>query len=449
MTIELIRRFTAPVPRYTSYPTAPHFHAGVDAGTYAGWLAAIGAEDTLSLYIHVPFCDRLCWFCGCHTKQTLRYEPVAAYCRALEAEIATVSRHLGGRGRVVALHFGGGSPTMLRPDDIARLGEALHEGFRFAPDAEISLEIDPSDMDAPRLDAWADFGVTRASFGVQDFDARVQAAINREQSFGQTRDAVEGFRARGVSSINLDVLYGLPHQTEASLSATIAQVVALAPSRVALFGYAHVPWMKPHQRLIPDDALPDSEARFHQAGLSARLLVEAGFTAIGMDHFAHPDDPLARAAAAGNLHRNFQGYTTDEADALIGLGASSIGRLPQGYIQNTVPTGEYSRSVLQGELPVARGFALGEEDRALAQVIESLMCDFAFDLEEIAARFPEQAARVADLAARASTGECASLVTWDGQRFTIHAPARPLVRTVAACFDAYLGQGPGRHSAAV
>src|SRR5690606_38291438 len=245
---------------------------------------------------------------------------IEAYLLALHAEIQTVCAHLG-RRRVSAVHLGGGSPTMLAPDDVGHLGAVLRSRFDFDPACEVSLEVDPNDIDEAKLDAWRDFGVTRASFGVQDFDATVQAAINRRQSFEKTAEVVQGFRRRGVRSVNLDVLYGLPHQSSKTLASTLDQVISLAPDRVALFGYAHVPWMKKHQRLIDEAALPDRHARFAQAMLGEEKLVKAGYVAVGLDHFAAPGDGLAQAQDEGRLHRNFQGYTTDRCEILIGLGA--------------------------------------------------------------------------------------------------------------------------------
>jgi oxygen-independent coproporphyrinogen-3 oxidase len=240
METALIERYAAPVPRYTSYPTAPHFHTGITPQTYARWLGEVAADATISLYLHIPYCDRLCWFCGCHTKHTLRYEPITTYLEALYAEIDWVAAQLAGRGVVSAIHLGGGSPTMLSAEDMAALKSRLATRFSIAPDAEISIEIDPNDLGEDRFDAMATFGLTRASVGVQDFDPRVQRAINRIQTFEQTRHVIDSVRARGVHSVNVDVLYGLPYQTLASIEATISQVLSLAPDRTALFGYAHV-----------------------------------------------------------------------------------------------------------------------------------------------------------------------------------------------------------------
>ncbi|NOZ31882.1 MAG: coproporphyrinogen dehydrogenase, partial [Alphaproteobacteria bacterium] len=253
----LAEKYSAPVPRYTSYPTAPSFHEGVDGEVYRRRLGELTDADTLSLYIHIPFCDRLCWFCGCHTKQTLRYEPIAAYLGPLRREIALVSDAIGSRPKVIGVHFGGGSPSMLTSHDFRDLLARLRDRFQFAPKTEISIEIDPGDVTADRVEAMAEAGVTRASIGVQDFDPKVQAAINRPQSFELTKNVVTAMSDTGVHSVNLDVLYGLPHQSEKTMAATIAKVVALDPDRVALFGYAHVPWLKTHQRMIDETSLPD------------------------------------------------------------------------------------------------------------------------------------------------------------------------------------------------
>ncbi|MEP9387986.1 oxygen-independent coproporphyrinogen III oxidase [Mesorhizobium sp. KR9-304] len=444
----LIDRHSAPVPRYTSYPTAPHFHAGVDGATYARWLAESPSGASVSLYLHIPFCDRLCWFCACHTKQVLRYEPIATYLEALHAEIATVAARLG-RRRVTAIHLGGGSPTMLAPDDVDRLGEALRLAFAIDENCEASLEVDTNDVDAEKLGAWRRFGITRASFGVQDFDPAVQQAINRYQSFAQTAEAVEGFRERGVGSVNLDVLYGLPDQTMETLANTLDQVISLAPDRIALFGYAHVPWMKKHQRLIDEARLPDRHQRFAQARLGAAMLSGAGYVPIGLDHFARPGDGLARAQDEGRLRRNFQGYTTDTADMLVGIGASSISRLPQGYTQNVTATADYKRAALAGRLPIVRGYALTEADKAAAWVIEELMCAFGFSADRLRDLFPAEAERLVAGAEAVVRSDADRFVRWEDGRFLVTERGRPFVRTIAARFDGFLKQNEQRHSIAV
>lgn len=449
MSSELVERYSKPVPRYTSYPTAPHFHEGINNAVYWDWLAQLPQDAALSLYIHIPYCDRLCWFCGCHTKQVKRYEPIATYLRSLKSEIEAVSGRLGGRGRVVALHLGGGSPSMLTPEDFAALNELLRTSFAFAGDAEISIEIDPNDMDEARYDALAAIGVTRVSIGVQDFDPKVQMAINRLQTFEQTRAVVDGMRARGVGSVNLDVLYGLPHQTIETVCSTIEKALLLAPDRLALFGYAHVPWLKTHQRMIDEAALPSAQSRFEQARAAARQIVAAGYDAIGIDHFARPDDRLAIAARTGRLHRNFQGYTTDAPDALLGFGASAIGQLPQGYVQNTVATGEYQRQVGTGGTAIARGVALTDEDRLRAYVIERLMCDFAVSRSGLQRLFGDAAAPVLAEMQLAITFDTDGIVQMDGDLFRIMPEGRPFVRSIAAAFDSYLKVGGARYSMAV
>ena len=437
------------VPRYTSYPTAPHFHPGVDAIIVRGWMNALEADDEISLYLHIPFCDRLCWFCACHTKQTRHYAPVATFLRSLHKEIETVGDLVNGRGRVRAVHFGGGSPTMLKPEDILALGKALRDRFDFLDDASLSVEIDPNDMDEGRLDAFAAIGMTRASLGVQDFDPKVQKAINREQSFLLTKSVVDAVRVRGADSVNLDLLYGLPHQTLESVAATVAQALTLEPDRIALFGYAHVPWFKKHQTMIDEAWLPDSAERLAQLQLASRLIVDAGYEALGLDHFAKPDDGLAIAARVGNIRRNFQGYTEDNCETLIGLGPSSISRFRQGYAQNIVATGEYEKAVNSGQLATARGIEFSVDDLARGWIIERLMCHFAFSAIELVERFGDVGQKLLAAASRLATDGADRLLLLDGEHFVVPQESRPLVRIVAAKFDKYLQTGIGRHSVAV
>ena len=315
---QMIRRLSAPVPRYTSYPTAPHFTEAIGESAYRGWLGDVMPATLVSLYLHIPFCDRLCWFCGCHTKQVLRYAPIAAYLKALQAELRTLGAALSGRGRVTQIHLGGGSPSMLLPADMCLLSDRIREQLTVSEGVEFSIEVDPNDMTPDRYDGFAEAGVTRVSVGVQDFDPLVQRSINRIQTVEQTRAVIDAVRRRGVRSVNLDVLYGLPHQTIDSLDATVDAVLEMAPDRIALFGYAHVPWMKTHQKMIDEAALPDVVERYYQSQHAAAKLVAAGYEPIGMAHFARPGDPLAVAAREGRLHRSFQGYTTDDAPVLIG-----------------------------------------------------------------------------------------------------------------------------------
>lgn len=446
---ELIERYAKPVPRYTSYPTAPHFTPDIDAREYRSWLEAIEAATPLSLYAHIPFCDRLCWFCGCTTKQVQRYDPVEVYLDSLCAEIAHAGDAVTGQAPVRALHFGGGSPTMLKAGDINLLGDTLRAHFSFAADAEISVEMDPNDMTEDRFDAYAAIGMTRASLGVQDFDPAVQKAINREQTVEQTRSVVDGVRRRGVHSVNLDILYGLPHQTVDSIERTVRACLDMDPDRIALFGYAHVPWMKKHQTMIDETVLPGLVERFRQQDHAAAMLRDAGFVAIGFDHFAKPSDSMARAATAGTLKRNFQGYTTDDAPVLIGLGASAIGQMPQGYVQNSPASGDYQRRIANDGFATVRGVRLTDEDIMRRAVIEKLMCDFAFTGDWVRDTFGQQASRIIAEADSLVASDRDGLFARDGGTYHVTETGRPFVRVVAAHFDAYLHKGVARHSAAV
>lgn len=448
MTEELAAKLSQPVPRYTSYPTAPHFHAGVDQRQYEEWLQALPAGSRISLYLHLPFCDRLCWFCGCHTKQTNRYAPITAYLEALAAEARRIGALVGGR-QVTAVHWGGGSPSLLEPDDIAATSSMLREAFAFADEVEFSVELDPNDMAEEKYGAWAAAGLTRASIGVQDFNPQVQAAINRIQTYEQTRHVVESVRAVGVRSLNIDMLYGLPHQTVAGAADTARQVASLRPERVALFGYAHVPWMKKHQGMIDEKTLPDATQRYLQSQAATAELLASGYERVGFDHFALPHDRLAIARRTGKLRRNFQGYTADQHDALIGLGASAIGRLPQGYVQNVVSTHEYQRRALAGAGVIDRGVALTRDDHVRAHAIERLLCDFVLDFAALRSSFGADANPVVEDAVAIALNDENGLVRLLPGRLEVTDIGRPFVRTVAAGLDAYLQVGSARYSKAV
>jgi oxygen-independent coproporphyrinogen-3 oxidase len=438
-----------PVPRYTSYPTAPHFHDAIGAETARAWLGTLPSSADLSLYLHIPFCDTLCWFCGCHTKITRQYAPVSAYLEALIAEIGAVADAVPSGARVRHIHWGGGSPTMLRPDDIRRLKGALDAAFPGAAEADFAVEVDPRGMTEATIAALTECGLTRVSIGVQDFDPAVQAAINRVQSFAETARVVEAFRQAGVRSLNIDAIYGLPGQGEAQVMATMAQIVRLAPDRIALFGYAHVPWMKRHQDMIDAADLPGVFDRYTHAEAAAAFLAEAGYKRIGIDHFARPDDSLAAAARAGSLRRNFQGYTVDASDALIGLGASAISQLPQGYLQNETAIAAYQRAVRTGGVAAVRGYALTAEDRVRAGVIERLMCELAFTRDTLAGAPAEIAERLTAEAGAIVAADSDSFVEETCYGFAVTERGRPFLRTIAAQFDAYLPAAQKRHSVAV
>ena len=442
----LYERYSQPVPRYTSYPTAPHFHPGVDADQYRRWLEALPEGKTVSIYLHVPFCAEMCWYCGCHTKSAVRYAPIADYAATLAREIALVAGAIGRRVPVGRIHWGGGTPTQLAPDDFHRLMDALRTHFDVRGDAEIAVEIDPRTLDSRRVVALAEEGVTRASLGVQDLNDHVQKAINRVQPFAQVEGAADALRGAGVDALNLDLMYGLPHQTEADVRRTIDRCASLRPDRFAVFGYAHVPWMKVHQKMIPENALPGPRERFAQSQAAAGALAALGYRPIGLDHFARPDDALARALDEGRLRRNFQGYTDDDAEILIGFGASSIGQFPHGYVQNAVPFHAYDDDIAAGRLAVHRGIALTPEDRLRHDVIERLMCDLRADPTRIARRHGliDDGLASAYEALRPMVDDGLAEITDGVVRIT--EAGRPFMRTIAAVFDGYLTGATARHS---
>jgi oxygen-independent coproporphyrinogen III oxidase len=444
MSIDLQARYRDErLPRYTSYPTAPHFSPAVSALQYGAWLGSLDTGATGSLYLHVPFCRSMCWYCGCHTTITRHDAPIVDYLAVMQREIEAVAERLERRLPVRHIHFGGGTPTIMTPGELARLVDLLAARFAIAPDAEIAVEIDPRTLAPAMTAALGRLGVTRASLGVQSFDPVVQRAINRVQTVAQTAAAVDGLRAAGVRGINFDLIYGLPYQTIASCRDTVAACLDVRPDRFAVFGYAHVPGFKKHQRVIDEATLPDGAARHAQAEAIADALQAAGYRRIGLDHYALASDPMVRAHLDGSLRRNFQGYTTDTTDALLGFGASAIGRLPQGYVQNAVGLGDYAARVGAGALPTVKGYVLTPDDRLRADLIERVMCDFAVDVAAVARRHNVDPAGVFRALPRLAALRADGLVERSGHEVRVAADARHLVRTVASAFDAYL-EAPGR-----
>jgi oxygen-independent coproporphyrinogen III oxidase len=436
------------LPRYTSYPTAPHFSAAIDGETYAKWLKAIPRQAIASLYLHVPFCREMCWYCGCHTQIARRDEPVSIYAAALRRELDLVSRRIDHRLKADHIHFGGGTPTIMTSELFMELIGSIREAFLVLPSAEIAIEIDPRTLSPVMVEALRLGGVNRASLGVQSFDPAVQRAINRVQGFAETAEATTSLRQAGIKGINFDLIYGLPHQTVASCLDTVRRCVALRPDRFSVFGYAHVPSFKKHQRRIAQDCLPDSLQRLEQSLAIAEELKQSGYLQIGLDHFALPDDAMAKAQHGGRLRRNFQGYTTDTGSVLLGFGASAIGRLPQGYVQNEVNTRSFCGTIVSGRLATVRGYPLTGDDRLRGEIIERIMCDFGVDLGRVCARhgvaFREmlKSSRLQDLI---SSG----VVELDGASLAVKDDARFLVRSVAAAFDAHLDGSKQLHSQAV
>ncbi|HBK07330.1 MAG TPA: oxygen-independent coproporphyrinogen III oxidase [Acetobacteraceae bacterium] len=436
------------IPRYTSYPTAPHFSAAVGPASYRDWLKGLPETERLSLYLHIPFCTTLCWYCGCNTSITRHRAPIERYVDSLKQEIVRVAA-LAGSHRVAHIHWGGGTPTIVGPELFRSIMDLLRDRFDVEPDAEIAVEVDPRRLDGMMTTALAISGVTRASLGVQSFDPQVQKAVARVQSLSVTKRCVELLRGAGIQAINLDLLYGLPHETVATCKATVEAALTLNPARFSVFGYAHVPSMMKHQRVIDATALPDADERLRQEQAIGDALVRAGYMRIGLDHYARPSDPLAQARLDGNLRRNFQGYTDDPADALIGFGASSIGLSRYGYVQNITDLKGWRDRIEAGELATARGLALTPDDGLRGEIIERLMCDLRVDVPNVLRRrgFPSDYfdAEIEALKPLVADG----LTRIDHGVITVPEAMRNLVRRVASVFDAYLDPTAGRHAVAV
>lgn len=449
MTTDIVLKYDTRVPRYTSYPTANHFHRGVGPDHYARWLAAIPADEAVSVYFHVPFCDILCWYCGCHTQVLHRKDQLAAYADLLRREIDLVADRLPGRLTVATMHWGGGTPTTLSAGDIDAAFEQVRRRFDVRPDAEIAVEVDARVFDRTMATMLAANGVNRISLGVQDFAPEVQQSINRLQSFERTAEVVAMLRGVGIDRFNIDLVYGLPRQTVDSLLATIDQALEFGPSRFAVFGYAHVPWMQKRQRLIDEKELPGAHERLRMFRAAAERLRAAGFQHLGLDHFARPDDELAIAQREGRLRRNFQGYTADPAATLLGFGASAISSLPDGFAQNAVPQLDYRRMIAEGRLATARGIALSPDDRLVAHVIERLMCDLCVDLDAVAARFRVPAGRFDPALEALSPFVADRLVERRGRLIVVKESGRLLLRNVCSVFDSYLAPVAQAHARAI
>ena len=429
-------------PRYTSYPSAPHFGAHIDAATYRGWLSRLPASAALSVYMHVPYCKQMCWYCGCNTNAA-HLGDTADFVETTRREIDLAASHLNAR-HVTAIHWGGGTPNILSAEEFTRLLHHLAFWFDLDRDVTHSVEIDPRYLTTGLAESYARAGVTRASLGVQDVNPRVQEAIGRVQPFEVVRQAVAELRSVGITQLSFDLMYGLPGQSIDDLLNSVRLTGGLRPDRVALFGYAHVPWFKRRQRVINADALPGPAARFAQAQAAHNALVNLGYVAVGLDHFAMPDDLLARAARDGRLHRNFQGYVTNIPDAILGFGPSAISTLPQGYAQNSASIAAWRRAIEAEELPIVRGHANSPEDCRRAALIEQIMCNFEVDLSAFGG-WREYSAALETLAPLIADG----LVIVSGDRLIVPEQMRPFCRLVAQAFDTYGAGDAARYSRAI
>lgn len=437
------------VPRYTSYPTAPHFTEDFDKQTYQDWLAELRSEDLLSLYFHIPFCAQLCWYCGCHTSVPNTYSRAKRYTRSLIREIIRVTEEMKSPGPIGHIHFGGGTPTYLQDAELQEIFQAVRHRLDFAEDAEVAIEIDPRTLTESMVETLSAIGITRASLGVQDFAPHVQKAINREQSFEMIAEKMSWLRAAGIDAINFDLMYGLPLQTVEDVEQSARLATDLKPDRIAVFGYAHVPWFKKNQFAIREEDLPGVEERYDQAVQYGLTLGEHGYRQIGFDHYALAHDPMAQAWTRGTLHRNFQGFTTDTATALVGFGASSIGQFPGGFVQNLKDIRQYNEAAEAGILPVERGLSLSNQDRLFGAVIEAIMCCETINLEQIAHTYGNQKDIFDASLKRLAPLEEDGLVEVSDYTLRITESGGRFTRNIAAQFDLYFQKAAARHSSAI
>ena len=440
---------TTEVPRYTSYPTAAQF-GDLSTQTYRDWLGALDKDEPISLYVHVPFCHEMCWYCGCHTTIVSGYDRVGAYFKTLMREVELLGQAIGHKPRVSHLHFGGGTPTILSPEHFGKFVEQVGEHFTFLPDADLAVEMDPRTLTCEMVGALAKAGINRASLGVQDFSPHVQANIHRIQPFYIVDRSVKWLREAGITAINFDLMYGLPYQKLSDVERTVTRALSLQPDRIAMFGYAHVPWFKKHMRVIKEESLPDTLERYAEAQLAADLMRQYGYEEIGFDHYAKPDDAMSIAARDGSLKRNFQGDTVDEADTMLGLGASSIGQMREGYVQNAPNLKEWREIVESGELTVRRGLEINDEDRFRRAAIEKVMTDLAFDMEAHCKEHVQPVDALDDALDKLKGLERDGLIRLDGRKLKVIEPqGRRFLRSIAASFDQYWKPSKSKHSKAV
>jgi oxygen-independent coproporphyrinogen-3 oxidase len=451
--LELVRKYNIPGPRYTSYPTAPQFSEAIDRAALLADIVRDNADvnSALSLYFHIPFCESLCWYCGCTTVITTRRASAHEYISWLEKELALTAPLLNTARPVTQLHFGGGTPTFLPPEEIDRLAAAIHRYFKFAPDSENSVEIDPRRLTKEHVEAFRRLGCNRASLGVQDTNPEVQLAVHRWQPLAQTAQAIAWLREAGFQSVSVDLIYGLPLQTPESFTKTLDEIITLNPDRLAVFSYAHVPWIKPAQKIFDTrEQLPSTEAKLTMLMTAVAKLTAAGYVQIGMDHFARPDDELAVAFADGTLHRNFQGYTTRAGASLYGFGMSSISETDGAFRQNHKELPDYITGLEAGRLPIERGYLLSDDDRQRRAIISDVMCGRGLDYAaltrrlglDFAATYAAELASLADL-------EADGLLTRHPDRVVISELGRLFLRIIAMRFDAHLTKRPGGFSKTV
>ncbi|MCB1838864.1 MAG: oxygen-independent coproporphyrinogen III oxidase [Rhodospirillales bacterium] len=437
----LIAKYDRPVPRYTSFPTAVQFTHDISQERYRALLTGLDPNEELSLYVHIPFCHSLCHYCGCHTKITASYKPVSDYIRTLLKEIELYGQAIGHMIPVARVHFGGGSPNYAHSEDLFAILSTFSRYFDITENTQIDMECDPRLLSPEKIRAYCALGVSRVSLGIQDFDETVQCAINRVQPYEQVKDCVQTLRAEGIHDINFDLVVGLPEQTVESVTQTVEQALSLSPQRIAVFPYAHVPWMKKHQLLLEKFRLPGAAERFDMMETVRKILVHSGYKAIGIDHYALESDTLAKAQEQGTMRRNFQGYTDDPSRTILGFGLSSISQFDGAYVQNTTDAPSYRSALVEKRFPIKRGCVLSADDQIRRSLIERLMCDFVIRLDD----YPQIAAPWD----RLSLLERDGMIEVKSNTLKISESGKPFTRVVAACFDPYLQPEAGRHAKAV
>jgi oxygen-independent coproporphyrinogen-3 oxidase len=433
------------VPRYTSYPTAPNFCDKISNNTYSSWLKKINKDKEISLYIHVPFCNSLCYFCGCHTSVANTYAPIESYVNSLLREIAILGEELRNKFNVSHIHFGGGTPSILRGAELWMIMLSIKKNFNILENCEIAMEIDPRFYRKNLTTILNKYGFNRISMGVQDFSKDVQTLTNRIQSFNTTKKIVNHFRENKISNINIDLMYGLPKQTVQTFSDTLKKIVTLKPDRISVFGYGHVPWKKKHQKLIRDELLNnESRLKFYQ--LASHYFLSNGYEAFGIDHYAKKSSSIVQKVKERKLQRNFQGYSEDSAEILIGIGASSISCLPNGYVQNIAQTDGYISALKENKLPILRGHEFRVKDRIYGTIIKELMCYLSVDLNQVAEKFEKNINLFLPNVEKLQSFIDAGCVNFQNHTLSIKPEARPLVRNICSAFDQYFKPEKNKYS---
>ena len=433
------------IPRYTSYPTAPNFNDKINNDTYESWLKKLDKNKKISLYIHIPFCSSLCYFCACNTSVVNKYKPIENYVNLLLREIEILGEKLESKFNVSHIHFGGGTPSILKGAELWLIMQSIKKRFNILKDCKIAMEIDPRFFKQNLTIILNDCGFDRISIGVQDFSRKVQTLINRGQSFEITEETINHLRENNISNINIDLIYGLPKQTVRTFTDTLEKISILRPERISAFGYAHVPWMKKHQRLIKAKPL-DNENRLKFYSLASNYFLSNGYEPFGIDHFAVKSSSIIQNLKNRKLHRNFQGYTEDDAEVLIGIGASSISSLPNGYVQNITQITDYIRALKKNKLPISRGYELKTEDKIYSIVIKELMCYLNVDLKQVTKKFSKDINLFSSNIKKLKPFIDAGYVEFQNFVLSIKPEARPLVRIICSVFDQYFEPKVNRYS---